>query len=60
MESNKQSRTHDFLFGGVRRLNVENDTCNSKCMIIDRRVAQIETMIGVQACRDETTGQSLI
>ena len=56
MESNKQSRTHDFLFGGVRRLNVENDTCNSKCMAIDRRVEQIEAMIGVQACRDETTG----
>ena len=56
MEFNQQSRTHDFLFRGIGKLNVETDTCNSRCMVIDRRIEQIEAMIGVQACRDETTG----
>ena len=59
-ESNKQGRCHDYLHESVRLLGVENDTCNSKAMALDRRVEEIEKMIGVQACMDETTGKSLI
>ena len=59
-ECNKQGKCHDYLFETVRLLGVENDTCNAKAMALDRRVEEIEKMIGVQACMDETTGKSLI
>ena len=51
---------HDYLHDQVRLLNVENDTCNSKSMALDRRIEEIEKMIGVRACVDEVTGKSLI
>ena len=59
-ENNKQGRMHDYLHDQVRLLNVENDTCNSKSMALDRRIEEIEKMIGVRACVDEVTGKSLI
>ena len=51
---------HDYLHDQVRLLNVENDTCNAKSMALDRRIEELEKMIGVRACVDEVTGKSLI
>ena len=59
-ECNKQGRSHDYLHEQMRLLNVETDTCNAKSMALDRRIEEIEKMIGVRACVDEITGKSLI
>ena len=59
-EDNKQAKVHDYLHETVRKLNVENDTCNAKAMCLDRRIEEIEKMIGVKACVDEVTGKSLV
>ena len=59
-ESNKQSKVHDSLHEHINKLNVETDTCNAKAMALDRRIEELEKMIGVRACVDELTGKSLV
>ena len=59
-EYNKQQKVHDSLHQQIKALNVESDTCNSKAMALDRRIEEIEKIIGVKACFDEETGKSLI
>ena len=58
-EKGKQTRMHDKLHEHIMKLNVESDTCNAKAMALDRRIDEIEKMIGVRACVDEQTGKSL-
>ena len=59
-EANKQGTVHDKLHESTRLLGVESDTCNAKAMALERRIEEIEKMIGVRACVDEITGKSLI
>ena len=40
-------------------MEVGTATVNSKGMALDRRIEEIERMIGVRACVDETTGKSI-
>ena len=58
-ENGKQEKVHVYLHDQMRLLNIETSTCNSKGMALNRRIEEIERMIGVQACVDERTGKSI-
>ena len=58
-ENVKQAKVHEQLNNSVRILEVGTSTVNSKGMALDRRIEEIEKMIGVRACVDETTGKSI-
>ena len=58
-ENIKQTKMHDHLDQSVKHLGVGTATINSKGMALDRRIEEIEKMIGVNTCIDETTGKSI-
>ena len=58
-ENGKQDKVHVYLHDQMRLLNIETSTCNSQGMALNRRIEEIERMIGVQACVDERTGKSI-
>ena len=59
-ERKKQGKMHDYFHNQMYLLKVETDTCNAKSMSLNRRVDEMEKMIGVQACVDEVTGKSIV
>ena len=56
-ENVKQAKVHDYLHSGIDFLHVSGDTIQQRSMALDRRIAEIEVMIGVRACVDESTGK---
>ena len=59
-EKVKQERVHEYLHKTVAKLHVGTDTTNSKGMALNRRIEELERMIGVRACIDEQTGKALV
>ena len=58
-EDSKQDKVHTYMHKAVAQLHVGTDTVTSKNMALDRRIAELEQMIGVRACVDETTGRMI-
>ena len=45
-EAKKQTAAHNGIFKSVKALNVETDTCNAKAMALNRRIEEIDKMVG--------------
>ena len=58
-EREKQIGVHVQLNNAIGKLNVATDTTNAKAMALNRRIEEIEKMIGVRACIDDATGKAL-
>ena len=53
-ENAKQTRVHDYLHQTITGLTVSTNTMNSKGMSLNRRIEELEKLIGVKACVDES------
>ena len=58
-EKQKQSVVHQHLNVALDKLHVHTDTTNAKAMALNRRIDDIERMIGVRACVDDATGKPM-
>ena len=58
-ENAKQGTVQRYLTQSIGILNVNKNTVDSRGMALARRIEEIEKMIGVRACVDETTGRSI-
>ena len=58
-EDEKQGKVHAYMHKVISQLEVGTDTVTSKNMALDRRIGELEHMIGVRACVDETTGRMI-
>ena len=47
-EKYKQESVHVDINSGLKLLGIETDTCNSKAMALNRRIEEIDHMIGTK------------
>ena len=58
-EDKKQEKMHEYLHKSIAHIHIGTETINGKGMSLNRRIEEIERMIGVRACVDDVTGKMI-